>query len=297
MAFSKEKFKSIIEKSPDVAFEAFELNYKNSKIQCYKFGTGKNITLCLPSYPFSGLYYHWVFRNFSSKDQTFITFDIPGWIGFSDDIFENQNFYMSDLIAIGVNLVNIYNPEKFNILGYSFGGMLAMELASIFDGRVKSLILVSTITDGYLAQQSRIYPWVGLMCKLKLYQVMKLLAYFWVKSVKLMSYQRNKTALEYLPIYEEMYYHTDKRILLESLYSLFHLNYSDFLRNINNETDMKIVVVNSKDESKMFYGQSKLMKELCPRAEYYVLNGDHISFIIDANHPEVGEFMNKVTRD
>ena len=51
-------------------------------------------------------------------------------------MYENAEFYMEALDAVGV--------EKANVLGFSFGGTIAQEIAHSFPERVESLILCGT---------------------------------------------------------------------------------------------------------------------------------------------------------
>jgi pimeloyl-ACP methyl ester carboxylesterase len=95
--------------------------------------------LCLHGHPGSGASLSVFTNHLSKRFQTFA----PDLRGYGKSHF-HDNFDMSDHLIDLEALIDHYNLPKCLILGWSLGGILAMELAMKLPQRVTGLILVAT---------------------------------------------------------------------------------------------------------------------------------------------------------
>jgi pimeloyl-ACP methyl ester carboxylesterase len=115
--------------------------YKSSKaanLNVYIQGQGFPI-LCLHGHPGSGSSLSVFSDRLSKRFQTFA----PDLRGYGKSRY-TQNFEMRDHLLDLENLLDRYQIKKCLILGWSLGGILAMELALRLPERVTGLILIAT---------------------------------------------------------------------------------------------------------------------------------------------------------
>src|SRR3972149_5174458 len=103
-------------------FEFFtkDIQYQGHNVQTYALGSGQTTVFSFPSFPHSGLMYMWFLNHYDLSKIRFITFDLPGWIGHSDNFFEQQPFKMPTLINLAKTILRDYQIKEFNLIGYSF---------------------------------------------------------------------------------------------------------------------------------------------------------------------------------
>ncbi len=261
--------------------------YKGKYIQTYSFGEGDNIVLALPSFPQSGIYYLWLLDKIKFTNLKFITFDLPGWSGYSEDFLEYKSFHLDIYIDIAKEVLNAYKIKEFSILGYSFGGAIGIELASELKHRVKSIVLVSTIINGKkISLRNRtkflitIAYYLGLHYKIKSY----ILNVF--NDIK-----KNHDPLMpniLLNNYSDMLNNIDEKIISKSAYDLFHSDWTKYLLNIQ---DKKIMILNSIDEKLLFKSQAKYIRKILKNEKTIYLHGTHDDFILKPNSKVIQEVI------
>ena len=246
-------------KRRDFSYKEEKIKVRDKLIQTYSFGKGDKYILALPSFPHLGIYYRWLFSHFDLRDFTFIVFDTPGWIGNSDDYGKDEKFYIQDVVDISKEVVNHYTTGELRILGYSFGVLIAILLAAEWKDRIHSVVFVSGVvatnklgmTNKYVFQTSiaKTFHLGGIVKK-------KIINEFNHYAKVLSSVGLNK---DFINKYKEMIKQSDERILLDSIYEIFHSDWSKYLDKIK---DKQVLLVNSLDEHKTFSHQAKLMRKI-----------------------------------
>lgn len=101
------------------------------------------VVLLLHGKNFSGYYWNRVARDLVKKGYRVI---IPDQIGFGKSSKpKSYQFSFAQLALNTVSLLNSLNIKKFNVVGHSMGGMLAVHLTSMYESRVNQLVLVNPI--------------------------------------------------------------------------------------------------------------------------------------------------------
>lgn len=262
--------------------------YKGKYIQTYSFGEGDNIVLALPSFPQSGTYYLWLLDKVEFNNLKFITFDLPGWSGYSENFLDYKNFNLDIYIDIAKEVLKAYKVNEFSILGYSFGGAIGTKLASELSDRVKSIVLVSTIINGNkISLRNRtkflitIAYYLGLHSRIKKY-ILKVF-----KDIKKDHDPLMPNIL--LDNYGDMLNNIDERIVSKSAYELFHSDWTKYLLKIQ---DKKIMILNSKDEKLLFRNQAKYIRKILKHEKTIYLHGTHDDFILKPDSDIVKNIMN-----
>lgn len=251
------------------------INYKGYKIQTYKFGSGKKTILALPSFPHSGIYYLWFMQYYDLDKATIITFDLPGWVGESDDIFKKEKFSLETCVEIAKTVVDSYSPNDYGVIGYSFGGALAARLASE-DPRIKRIILASSIIDSQLLKGYWPYGIIGILYNWKLGFVLKLylvLRFGWYKR----ALKKEQMSSEVMKRYEALINKADGNVLLHSLYTLFSTDWSVIIKELKN---ISILVISSRDESRFLRLQSEHIRRELDMEKSFYISGAHEDFIL-----------------
>src|SRR5690606_32874390 len=105
------------------------------------------VVFCLPPFPHSGIIYLNLAKHNLHGNLKFISFDIPGWVGNSENIFEENDFDILEIIGICQTIVDHMNVKKFNLLRYSFGTSIEALFAALSEERLKKLIFVSPVVN------------------------------------------------------------------------------------------------------------------------------------------------------
>ena len=106
----------------------YYFNNKNSLPIIFIHGVGLNQQMWKPQIEFF-------------KDNSFITYDL---LGHGKTPFNSQELTMENFTDQLSNLVNNLNIEKFNLIGFSIGSLIAIEFSSKYQNYLNSLTLIST---------------------------------------------------------------------------------------------------------------------------------------------------------
>lgn len=274
---------------PKQYYQIVDFKYKGYKIRTYRFGTGKKKIFSLPGFPHSGLIYLYFLLNYDLNKVTFITFDLPGWIGCSDNLFKDSRYDEEVIVDIAQHVIAKYNLVDFNVIGYSFGSSIAARIIGLKKYNIEKLVLVSPVLNGIKIKKSR---WL-----LNFLRVLKLNSYFkvrmktafrWYKArLKAVGVDKNS-----LNEYYKLLDRADPRILLESINTLFTREYTEYLKDFPKG---KIMIATSKDETPFIQDQAQFLMDTLEGEKVLYLRGDHTEFFIDPNKEKVRRVMEFLT--
>jgi pimeloyl-ACP methyl ester carboxylesterase len=258
------------------------------KIQTYSIGSGENIILCLPPFPHSGIIYSLFMLKNVNPNTRLITFDIPGWIGHSESNQGMDKDPIEEMTEIAEQVLTEYGIKDFNLLGYSFGGAVAIHLANKRKDRIKRMALVSTIVNSDLTKDSRDSKALNIVAKARLYFFVKYyLKYrFGLYYKPLMD---NGVPEEFLKMYRDMIDTVSTKYVLKSLEELFLGDRREELKNV---ADIPMLVVNSKTETEYFRKQAGCIRHILGEEKSLYMEGNHEDFLL---YPD-GETVKQVVR-
>ncbi|MGI8950496.1 MAG: alpha/beta fold hydrolase [Chitinophagaceae bacterium] len=118
----------------------YNLSYKNSRIHYCIFGTGKKILFCFHGYNKDGNSFAFL-KHALGGDYTLICIDLPfhGKTVWNEDL----NFTENDIIKI-ISLINGSINQPINLLGYSMGGRVVLQLLQKIPQKIERVVLVAT---------------------------------------------------------------------------------------------------------------------------------------------------------
>lgn len=263
--------------NPGFKFEYFSksIKYKDFNISTYVIGSGEKTVLSLPSFPHSGLYYLWFLNHYFFDKVKFLTLDFPGWIGFSDNIFANSKFDIEEYVKLVKHVVHTYKLKKFSLLGYSYGGALAVRLAHELPNMVDRIVLVSPVIDSSIIQNTKEVRLVNLLKKSHLEPLIKAYLYNRWKAYRPIMLSQGLPS-PFAAIYAAMIQQASSQVILDSLYTLFKTNWSPYLSALE---DKQLLIINSRSEGKMFRKQAELLRrKFGGKSSFYP--GGHEDFIL-----------------
>lgn len=263
--------------------------YKDSSIQTYEFGTGEKVVFSFPSYPHSGLYYLWFLTHYDTSKVRFITFDLPGWTGYSDNVFQGREFSIDEYVDIAKVILRDYKVERFSVIGYSFGGALALKLASDLKDKVDKVVLVSSVINSKLIDRINITRLIKTAHFLKYYSILKRIVLRKMREVNSVLIMESSIPPVFLNMYSDMVRQVNARVITESIYQLFTSDYSKYLENIK---DKDILIVNSMNEDRMFRIQAHFLRNFFKNEKSLHIVGTHDDFILRCKEEVVKDVIN-----
>jgi len=275
-------------------YHVHEIPFGKYKIKSYIFGHGDKVIFSLPSFPHSGLYYLWFISHYNLEKVKFITFDFPGWIGGTDNIFVNEVFSLDRYIQVAEAVLAFYGVKEFSLIGYSFGGALAIRLAVDHPESVKKLVLVSAFVDGNLNPQGTISKLLKYLHKLKWGWLLKIYVRlrFRIYEDCLRKEGFSESGTKY---YERLVARCDGTVLLQSISSLFNSDWTDYLRRLRGSRH--ILVISSKDESGFLKAQSEHIRRELEHEKTMFIHGNHEDFLLKPNTEVVKAVVDFMTGD
>lgn len=274
-------------------YNSKRINYQGKQIQTYTFGDGENIIFALPSYPHSGLYYLFFTKFYTENNYKFITFDLPGWAGWSENVFLDDQTQptIPKFLDIAEAVLAEYGVKEFSLLGYSFGSALAFMLAAREPARIKKLVLVSPLIFGQYTYGTNQRAQLVIAKRVNAYKILKSL--FVYKTKQILPYLEQYIKPELLSLYTSMFAQADGRVLLRSIWELFNINNDDLLPQIRRIKD--IMVVSSQDEDRLFRYQAQHLRHKLDSEKTLIIHGSHDDFIINPKSSTVSAVMDFLT--
>jgi pimeloyl-ACP methyl ester carboxylesterase len=257
-------------------YTAEHIEYKGHLIQTYVIGNGKHAIFAFPPFPHSGVLFSKL-TEVSPGDYTIYTIDQPGWSGYSDNIFIDTPLNMHAYIDIAEAVINHYGLKDFSVLGYSFGGALAVRLAAKRLRQIRSIVLVSPILFRSISKADKRHSWLKLGILLGKDHT------FWVLSELVFRRLRKHAELSLgnliLKEYADRYRHRHPMTLLKSVFALFNSDATKYLLKIDGK--VPLMIVNSRSEGKLFRLQAEKLRRLMKGERTYKISGNHDTFALD----------------
>jgi pimeloyl-ACP methyl ester carboxylesterase len=277
----------------DFCYEHKKVKVLGKKIQVYTFGKGKNIVVAFPCFPHSGLSYRWLFSEHDLTKIKVITFDVSGWIGESENLQKEEMFsldYVADLVRC---LLDELKVRKFSVMGYSFGGAVALKVASELIGNVEKIVFISAVVAPLSCENMHPVSDINFMRRWNLKFLLKNVIvrdyYKWRKELS-----ANGLPEKFLSLYDRLVERSDNRVMAESVYTLFHTDLSGYLERIK---DIPTLVINSHDEEKLFHEQAEIIRRKLSGEKSVVVHGEHVDFLLRPNHNVVDKIVDFLSED
>ena len=93
------------------------------------------------------------------KNQSLLTYDL---LGHGRTTFEKEDVKMEDYVDQLLSLSELLNIDKFHLVGFSIGSLIALNFASEFEKKINSLTLISTTYKRNKKQRQEVIDRVNL---------------------------------------------------------------------------------------------------------------------------------------
>ena len=243
--------------------------------------------MAFPGFPHSGISYRWLFSEHDLEKIKVITFDLPGWIGESEG-YRRSEVYSFDLeVDISKYILDYYRVNSYSLIGYSFGGAIALKAASEAPKKVNKIVLVSTVVNPL--KTPNFYPIrnVNFITSWHLRFLLRRMVYRDFRKWKKGLIEDGLGPI-FVEKYEELLRNADDRIMMESIYRLFHTDLSPYLDRLNGK---KVMVINSQDEENIFKEQAEIIRRKLVGENSLVIRGTHVDFLLKPNHDVVDKIV------
>lgn len=116
-----------------------DLSYKNSRIHCRCFGSGKKTALCFHGYGQNADSFIFL-EKYAGNDYRFFAIDLP--FHGNSEWNDGLNFTTTDLLNILHQIPGLMD-QKIILIGFSLGGRVALSLYEAIPDQVEKLILMA----------------------------------------------------------------------------------------------------------------------------------------------------------
>jgi pimeloyl-ACP methyl ester carboxylesterase len=264
---------------PKQYYQINDIHYKGKRIRTYSFGIGEKKILSLPAFPHSGIIYLYFLLKYDLNKVQFITFDLPGWIGRSENIFKHSVYDEKEMLELLDHIINHFSLKTFSVIGYSFGTSLACALVGENKYDIEKLALISPVIYGKAIKEKakrfllNFIQFTDTFIFARLY----VLSRFKIYKPTLI---HTGMDVRILQEYKEMIYSADPKVIFTSLKHLFSSDYCDIIRKFPHS---HLLVANSKDESKFLRDQAAHIRRIVSGVKTLFLHGAHEDFILKPN--------------
>ncbi|MFV0440442.1 MAG: alpha/beta fold hydrolase [Lachnospirales bacterium] len=124
-----------------------KMNLKNGETIAYEDkGSGEKVLIAIHGNMSSSKHLDVLFENFPEN----LRIIVPDLRGFGESSYNEKVNSLEEYANDIIELIDALKIDKFSLLGWSTGGGIAMEIASIENERVQKLILIASVgTTGY----------------------------------------------------------------------------------------------------------------------------------------------------
>ena len=233
----------------------YYFNNKNSLPIIFIHGVGLNQQMWKPQIEFF-------------KNNSFITYDL---LGHGKTPFKEPNLSMENFTDQLSNLVNNLKIEKFNLIGFSIGSLIAIEFASKYENYLNSLTLISTTYKRTTKERQNVIDRVNLAKKNMPISQMAMKRWF------------SDEYLEQNPeLYDEFMKILNKKgIDQENFIKAYEVfaNYEDNLENIKNIKTNTLIITGSDDPGSTPDMSKNLNKDIQNSKYVEIKKGKHLCTI------------------
>ncbi|MCK9368444.1 alpha/beta hydrolase [Candidatus Dojkabacteria bacterium] len=276
---------------PKEFYKITDIHYKGKRIRTYSFGIGEKKVFSIPAFPHSGVIYLYFLLKYDLNKVQFITFDLPGWIGRSENIFKDSIYDEKEMLELLNHIIKFYNLKTFSLIGYSFGTSVAAALLGENKYDINKVALISPVLYGKAIKERfkrfamNFIRFTNSFNFARLYVLSRFYAY---KPTLITAGMDAKIIEEY----KAMIYSANPKVIFSSLRHLFSSDYSEILKNFPHH---KLLVANSKDESKFLRDQAAHIRRIVDVDKTLFLHGAHQDFILKPQADVVKTVMRFLT--
>lgn len=122
-----------------------KLKLENDETMAYRHvGHGDNKVILIHGFQSSSRFFEVLLENLDENDESIEVF-APDLIGYGESSYKNKHKDISDWSKDIKYFSDILNLKDFNLLGWSLGGLVAMDFAGLYPDMIKQLILLSSV--------------------------------------------------------------------------------------------------------------------------------------------------------
>jgi len=264
-------------------------NINDIKIAYKDVGKGK-VIFCLPPFPSSSASFI-PFINKVKKQFRVIALDLPGFGGYSS--LPEKNFTLNQYLKIIEKFILSFKLKKYYLLGYSFGGALAINIVKRKSIIPQKLILVSAFYDG--KDVFKYKPYIKYLRFFKKIKAKSLLNNLYTtlmnNLIKVTSYQ------DYIKIKNENYtkqlFKENKNMSLSASYCLMEQLKESYVNDFF--YDIPTLVIYSENDLVFIKKQMEILSKNPKITSYFVKDADHRHFFFKVKKSvnKIVAFINK----
>lgn len=260
-------------------YSSLRVPFQNREVQAYTFGEGKVKILMPPSFLHSGLSTMLFTRELNVPEIQIISYDAPGWGGWTDDFEMEQGFDINLVAQMGIAVMDYLECQNFNLIGYSYGGAFSCEIYQQAPTRIDRLVLVSGVVNGQLVQYDPEYKWLIRIDRLNVERLMRV---FFVQRLNKYIKQLHSEGVskQLLKQYATTFAQVQPQTMVKSAERLFNSDFSSTLQAID-DNGLPAFISFAREEKSLFQTQAQFASKLLPQAEVHEFNGNHDSFLVD----------------
>ena len=124
----------------EIEFEKIKLD--NGETMAYRHvGCGDNKVILIHGFQSSSQFFEDLLEGLDENIEVFA----PDLIGYGESSYENKHKEMKEWAEDLKYFADSLNIDNFSIVGWSLGGLVAMDFAGIFPEKIKQLILIASV--------------------------------------------------------------------------------------------------------------------------------------------------------
>lgn len=124
----------------EIEFEKIKLD--NGETMAYRHvGCGENKVILIHGFQSSSQFFEDLLEGLDENIEVFA----PDLIGYGESSYENKHKEMKEWAEDLKYFADSLNIDNFSLVGWSLGGLVAMDFAGIFPEKIKQLILIASV--------------------------------------------------------------------------------------------------------------------------------------------------------